>query len=624
MEPTTNKPQKKTKSPISISSSSEDRHNYHKSKKSPKDSKELESETERAKAMKYLTISKIREALKPYIDAEEENLKNEKIFTKLKLSIDQFREGIIGRNVLYESPFGGKIITLYADDTASGRPHDIVENYIRSILPIYANTHSDNSYFPVSMHVIYKDAIRYLKSIFYAPKNYVLLGIGTGCTGAIFRFQEILMQKYGSTFKNPDNPPLCFITQYEHHSNILSWQKYGFNVIPIEHTHRHHWEKGIKDLSEKLEKNTKSPLIVISTSAASNVTSQKTPLKMISDTFRRFKKKYPETPIVWAVDLAAYVPHARLDMNALKIDAVFISPHKLTGGPGSCGILIFNTEHYAQSLPPSHPAGGTVNLVVGYQSNEVIYAKDILERESDGTPGILQLIRAKEAFALQDKIGLDYIEKRENELKEWMFNDVNKMNENWEKKESGCKILILGTQNIEERSSVFSIVLYDKTGKIYHYHLIQRTLNDIFGVQVRSGCNCAGPFGMKLLEKPFKIKENYSILMEEIKKGHSVHKPGWVRFNVHYSFTDEDMKYLIYALKFVTENGSEISKNYYEEKEGEYRISQQNHLNESLSSITVGTVKRMEIKEIKESKRNEYLKKTKTAVKNFCTVNNYC
>ena len=312
-----------------------------------------------------------------------EEFKNQKLFTKLNLSIEDFRQGIIGRNVVYDSPFGGKIVTLYADDTASGRPHRIVENFINSLLPIYANTHSDNSYFPVSMHLIYKDSIQYIKKAFKAPENYELLGVGTGCTGAIFRFQDILMQKYGDRFKDQTNPPICLVTQYEHHSNILSWLKYGFKVIPIEHSSDHDWDKGIKDLTQKLEDNVKSPLIVISTSAASNVTSQKTPLNKISQVFLDFKNKNPQTPAIWCADLAAYVPHARLDIDQLKLDAIFISPHKLTGGPGSCGILIFNTEHYARKAPPTHPAGGTVSLVVGYTSSDICYVDDILERESD-------------------------------------------------------------------------------------------------------------------------------------------------------------------------------------------------------------------------------------------------
>ena len=543
------------------------------------------------------------------------SIHEEKLFTNFNLTIDEFRQGIIGRNVVYNSPFGGKIVTLYADDTASGRPHRIVENFIKSILPIYANTHSDNSYFPVSMHLIYKDSIKYIKNAFKAPKNYELLGVGTGCTGAIFRFQDILMQKYGQTFKEPTNPPICLVTQYEHHSNILSWLKYGFKVIPIEHTFQHDWDKGINDLKEKLESNLRSPLIVISTSAASNVTSQNTPLKMVSDAFLDFKHKHPETPIVWCADLAAYVPHARLDIEKLKLDAVFISPHKLTGGPGSCGILIFNTDHYAKNYPPTHPAGGTVNYVVGYDLSKVCFSDDILERESDGTPGILQLIRAGEAFALQDKIGMDYIEKREGELKKTTFHAIKEMNETWKKCNSGCRIDILGTPKIDERSSVFSVLLFDKNGNMYHYKLIQRILNDIFGVQLRSGCNCAGPFGVHLLNEPYNLKKNLTVWVEEIKRGDLSHKPGWVRFNVHYSFTNEDIQYLLFAFKFVTENGAEIASKFYEEREGEYQISPKIDFMVGLNKMTASYVKRTEIQEIAEAKRRQYLLKTMQQMK---------
>lgn len=168
---------KKKKHLIQANSSSEEESKHNNKKKHKEKHKQRHSK-------KYLEISRLREAVYSYT---KENYDEENLFTKLSLSIEQFREGIIGRNVLYESPFGGKIITLYADDTASGRPHDVVENYIRSILPIYANTHSDNSYFPVSMHLIYKDAIRYLLEIFNAPKNYELIGVGNGCTAAIFR-----------------------------------------------------------------------------------------------------------------------------------------------------------------------------------------------------------------------------------------------------------------------------------------------------------------------------------------------------------------------------------------------------------------------------------------------------
>lgn len=583
--------------------------------------KNKNTHTKHNKKVKFLPINRLKDSLRPYIGFDSEDEDEVKLFTKLSLSIEKFREGIIGRNVLYESPFGGKIITLYADDTASGRPHDIVENYIRSILPIYANTHSDNSYFPVSMHLIYKDSIKYMKNIFNAPKKYELIGVGTGCTGAIFRFQQILLNKYGKLIKEKENPPICFVTEYEHHSNILSWQHYGFLVLPIRHTWRNSWEKGLKDLETQLLTKLDSPLIVISLSAASNVTSQITPLKQISEFIQKFKKNNKTPPMVWSLDLAAYVPHARLNITELQVDAIFISPHKLTGGPGSCGILIFNTDHYNEQSPPTHPAGGTVTLVHNYNLEDVVFASDILERESAGTPGILQLIRAKEAFALQDKIGLHFIENREKKLKEWIFKSVEEMNKKWKKNKKlhGCQIDILGTQKIEERSSVFSVVFYDPEGKIYHYHLIQRILNDIFGIQLRSGCNCAGPFGVKLLCKIFNLKENIQNIIDEVKKGNGGVKPGWVRFNVHYSFTDEDMEYLIFAMKFVTENGRRIANQYYEETNGDYHISEQQKyaLNPDLNQMNEASLKRIHVKEIKETKRNAYLRRIMDSVDNF-------
>ena len=623
-------PSQKHNKRSSSASSSEDHHKKTHKKHHPKKHDSSSSsrsnskdKSKRQSKKKIFSVSRLHDAVRQYFDDEEE--KNDPIFNLKSLSIDQFREGIIGRNVLYESPFGGKIMTLYADDTASGRPHDVVENYIRSILPLYANTHSDNSYFPVSMHLIYKDAIKYFKEIFNAPKNYEVMGIGTGSTGAIFRFQEILMQKYGPLIKESKNPPICIVTEYEHHSNILSWYKYGFKVIPIKDTWLNKWKKGIKDLKLKLEDSLESPLIVVSTSAASNVTSQLTPLDKIAEVISEFKKNNNnKPPIVWSADLAALAPHRRVNMQELKLDAIFISPHKLTGGPGSSGILIFNKEHYDKNATPTHPAGGTVQFVYNYSPEDVIYATDVLERESAGTPGILQLIRAKEAFALQDKIGLKYIEDREHELKLKVFEKTKQMNEKWQKKGSGCRIDILGTDKADERSSVFAVVMFDDSGNRYHFHLMQRILNDIFGIQLRSGCNCAGPFGVKLLEDIFDLKDKQEKLLKEVKAGDFSKKPGWVRFNVHYSFTNYDMKYLLFALRFITENGSHIANNFYEESDGEYHISQiqKNTLNVTLNQLDAASVKRIKPKEIHESKREKYLKKTMEGVKkSFCEKN---
>ena len=119
-------------------------------------------------------------------------------------------------------------------------------------------------------------------------------------------------------------------------------------------------------------------------------------------------------------DYAASAPYVEIDMNPApgkyegdaSIDAVFISPHKFLGGPGSSGVLVFNKRIYHEELPPSVSAGGTVDYV-GPTGQDFI--ADIEEREKAGTPGVLQILKAGLAFAVKDRIGVPAIEAREHE-----------------------------------------------------------------------------------------------------------------------------------------------------------------------------------------------------------------
>ena len=114
---------------------------------------------------------------------------------------------------------------------------------------------------------------------------------------------------------------------------------------------------------------------------------------------------------MWSTDIAALASHKRINISELDVDAVFISPHKLTGGPGTSGLLFFNLSYYNLEADPTKPGGGTVDGVFGYNSEEIIYTKNINERENAGTPGILQFIRAALTFQLQDLVGLRTIMK---------------------------------------------------------------------------------------------------------------------------------------------------------------------------------------------------------------------
>jgi len=508
---------------------------------------------------------------------------------KKHLEINIFREGIIGRNTIYRTPIG-ESIAFYADDTASGPPHRIIEDYILSILPLYANTHSDNSFFAVTFNALYHQAQKFILKIFKAPEGrYTVIQAGNGVSGAIWRWQEILYSNFPEiisnnvleykkrqeliTQGNSNDLPIVIMTEYEHHSNILSWQKWGFECVPIIQSQNGNWEDAIKDLQLKIETFcTQRPLVIVSTSAASNITSQISPLDKIGDLINKIKEESPDCKekIIWSIDCAAYASHKLVDISKINPDAIFLSPHKLTGGPATCGLLIFKNEIYPNNEDPTQPGGGTVDGVYGYTRKETIYSKDIAARETPGTPGIIQFIRAAATFQLLDRVGFDIIESREHYLSKMVFNRITELNFNWKVLGLKYQIDILGVKDMDKRLSVFACILLNENGNKIPYQFAHRLMSDLFGIQLRSGCNCAGPLGVSLLKMD---EEEINFIATKIREGDPTVKPGWIRFNVHFSFTEEDIEYLIYCLKFVTEQGTTIMNKLYDRNaDGSYSM----------------------------------------------------
>lgn len=306
------------------------------------------------------------------------------------------------------------------------------------------------------------------------------------------------------------------------------------------------------------------PLVIISTSAASNITTQITPLIGLSELIKEFKSNpeynYKEK-LLWSIDVAAYASHNKIDLEELDPDGVFISPHKLTGGPGSCGILFFNKRVYAEYSAPSLPSGGTVDFVGGYGESDVIFTRDIHARETYGTPGVLQFIRAALAFKLQELISVEVIHKQETMYSKMIFEKVKEINDSWKNAGYKSMIRILGSQDPESRLSTFSCLLYDQEGQIIPFKLSHRVLSDFFGIQARSGCNCAGPFGILLLKVPEEIITHGKKMISQ-GNFETKNKYGWIRFNVHFSLTLDEVQYILTALELVVMNISNFSQIY--------------------------------------------------------------
>jgi len=451
-----------------------------------------------------------------------------------------FANGIIGRDVRIPTPYGDKAV-IYADWTASGRAYDPIEdNMRRNFSPYIANTHTETSFTGHAMTAAYQRARQIIKAHVHAGPGDVLLATGTGCTGAINKFQRMLGLRapsnyIGSTSIKPEQRPLVLITHMEHHSNHTTWLEcdVDLEVIPAN-------EQGLVDVDAIptiLARYADRTVRIASITACSNVTGIATPYHQIAALMHAAGG-------LCFIDFACSAPYVAIDMHptdpAQALDAIFFSPHKFLGGPGSCGILIFNGANYSATVP-DQPGGGTVTWTNPWQEHR--YYEDIEVREDGGTPGFLQLIRAALAVQLKDAMGVDQMAAREHAIVERVFERLG----------DAPRIAILAARQ-RARLPVFSFYIPG-----LHYNLVVRLLNDRFGVQARGGCSCAGTYGHYLLNVD---SEHSHRITSQIDAGDLTDKPGWVRVSFHPAMSDADVDAVCDAILAVAEHGDAWSADY--------------------------------------------------------------
>ena len=453
--------------------------------------------------------------------------------------LTELRNDILGEDACVRTPFGERRVT-YADHIASGRPLASVEERLRaSVLPLYANTHTEDSATGAHTTHLVHEASNYIKRQLGADERYRLVFAGTGTTGAIKRMQEILGLAVPASLRErvlallePEERPVVFVGPYEHHSNELSWRESLAEVVAIPLD-----ERGGFDL-DALERGLEDPRFagrpkIGSFSAASNVTGILTDVRAVA-------RLLHEHQAAAFFDYAASAPYVDIDVRPGEpdgIDALFLSPHKFLGGPGSPGVLLFDQMLYDQPVPTT-AGGGTVSYVspLGHW-----FLGDIEAREDAGTPAILQKLRAAMAFEVKERVGVRRIEKRERQL-------IDKAIERFR---DHPNLRVLG--NIDApRLAVLSFEV--RTGeRTLHPRLVTRLLNDLFGIQGRAGCSCAGPYGHELLGIDAERSRAYH---DAIEAGFEGVRPGWSRVSFHYAITDETFAFLLDALAFVAEQGA--------------------------------------------------------------------
>lgn len=464
--------------------------------------------------------------------------------TKTAISLEsyfkQFRDNIIGVDQEFDSPYGRKKI-IYTDWTASGRLYrPIEEKLMNEFGPFVANTHTETTVSGTVMTKSYHQARQIIKQHVNANCSDVLITDGTGMTGVVNKFQRILGLKVPENlteyFSIPaEKKPIVFISHMEHHSNQTSWLETiaDVEVIPS-------CEEGLfslDNLISLLEKYKDRTYKIASITSCSNVTGIKTPYHEVAKVMHQHNG-------VCFVDFACSGPYVKIDMHPEDpesyLDAIFFSPHKFLGGPGTSGVLVFNKKLYHNMIPDC-PGGGTVSWTNPWGEHK--YLDNIEDREDGGTPGFLQVIKTALAIQLKEQMGIDNILNREHEIVEYVFNTLNPV--------SNIKILANQHQN---RLGVISFFIED-----LHFNLGVKLLNDKFGIQTRGGCSCAGTYGHFLLHVD---QEASSKLIDEISLGDLIRKPGWIRMSIHPTTTTAEIEYVCSSIKSLAENHRNWSLDY--------------------------------------------------------------
>jgi len=430
------------------------------------------------------------------------------------------RAGQFGRGAVVPGPFGPKPL-VYADDTASGRALRQVETWLQEeVLPFYANSHTEASHCGALMTRLRRAArVRVAQGCGAGPDHTVIF-CGNGATAGINR----LVQLFGVARSLAVGRPVhVLIGPWEHHSNILPWRESGAEVTELSEGPHGPCLNALEMALARARRT--GALCIVALSGASNVTGA------IADTDRvTAAVKRGGGLMIW--DMACAAPYLPLAMRSggTEADALVLSSHKFAGGPGASGVLVVRRAACATDRP-TQPGGGTVRFV-GPETHD--YVPDLAAREEAGTPNLLGDIRAALAFAVKGAMTRMGLLETEAALARRGLAAIG----------DTPGIDLLGDSD-RPRLPVLSFRVTAADGTPLHQQLATRMLSDLFGVQARGGCACAGPYVHRLLGIDAAASE---ALRARILSGEELAKPGFVRCNLSPMMSEDELDTVLSAI----------------------------------------------------------------------------
>ena len=386
---------------------------------------------------------------------------------------------------------------------------------------------------------------------------------GSGCTGAVHKLINGLKLA----------APTVFVGPHEHHSNLLPWRELGANIVIIKHNDRGQTDLDHLEQELLVHKGTGDAMIGCF-SAASNVTG------VLEDDLAVTAMLHKHGALsFW--DYASAAPYVNIDMNP-KVpgdpaslcykDALFFSPHKFVGGVQTPGILIAKKSLF-QNRAPNGGGGGSVFYVT---ESDHRYLQEPEVREEGGTPNIVESIRAGLVFKLKDSVGSKFIMAREEELRQKAVARL-----------SGLENLVILGPNSFSHLPIFSFLIkHPESGLFLHHNFVVALLNDLFGIQARGGCFCAGPYMQELLGISMdQVRKIEKILVEDsrldrigLRKGHrenshwEVIRPGATRLNIPWFSSQQEVEFILTAIELVAMQGWKLLPVYrFNNETGEWR-----------------------------------------------------